>query len=85
MLKISVLVLTFQYPQDHRGEIISQGSIAINGVSLTVSQVTDQTFSVSLIPHTLDLTNLGRVQIGNKVNIETDMLAKYLKAQRLPV
>lgn len=81
----NALVLTFQYPKGHIGEIISQGSITINGVSLTVSQVTDQTFSVSLIPHTLNLTNLGTVEIGNKVNIETDMLVKYLKAQRLPV
>lgn len=59
---------------------VSKGSVAIDGVSLTVVNVNKQSFSVSLIPHTLKATHLGDLKKGNKVNIEVDMLSKY--AQR---
>ncbi|MEI6478724.1 MAG: riboflavin synthase [bacterium] len=57
--------------------IIYKGSVAINGVSLTVSKATNSYFEVSLIPYTLNYTNLGELSKGSSVNIETDLLAKY--------
>jgi riboflavin synthase len=59
----------------------SKGSIAVNGVSLTLIEVEVQRFSVMLIPHTLAVTNLGALQPRDKVNIETDILAKYVEKQ----
>ncbi|AUB54457.1 riboflavin synthase [Enterococcus mundtii] len=78
----NALVLTFAYPTKYAGEIIPQGSIAINGVSLTVTDTTIASFSVSLIPHSKSLTNLGNLGVGHLVNIETDIIGKYVKAQR---
>ncbi len=78
----NALILTFAYPISVQGEIIPQGSIAINGVSLTVTQTTAQAFSVSLIPHSKDQTTLGQLKQGEWVNIETDMIGKYVKYQR---
>lgn len=77
----NALVLTFAYPVSLQGEIIAQGSIAINGVSLTVTQVQAGAFSVSLIPHSKDQTMLGSLNQGDLVNLETDMIGKYVKAQ----
>lgn len=77
----NALLLTFDYPKALEGEIIPQGSIAINGVSLTVTDVFNQRFSVGLIPHSKDQTNLGKLNRGEKVNIETDVIGKYLKVQ----
>lgn len=62
--------------------IIYKGSIAVNGVSLTVVSVTKNSFSVSLIPYTLIHTNLGKLKTGDKVNIELDLIAKYLEKLR---
>lgn len=78
----NALILTFDYPQELTGEIIPQGSIAINGVSLTVTGANARRFSVGLIPHSKDQTNLGKLNRGELVNIETDLLGKYVKAQR---
>jgi riboflavin synthase len=58
--------------------IVPKGSVTIDGVSLTVGEVKRDWFSVYLIPHTLDVTTFGRKRIGEKVNIETDILAKYI-------
>jgi riboflavin synthase len=58
---------------------VEKGSITIDGTSLTVSAVDDKTFSVSLIPSTLDKTTLGTRQIGDRVNLEVDVLAKYVE------
>ena len=58
---------------------IYKGSIGINGVSLTISAIDDETVTVSLIPHTLENTNLNSLKIGDSVNIETDMISKYIK------
>jgi riboflavin synthase len=62
-------------------QMASKGSIAVNGVSLTLVDVEVQRFSVMLIPHTLAVTNLGQLQPRDKVNIETDILAKYVEKQ----
>jgi len=59
--------------------VVSKGSVAINGVSLTVNQVGRNDFTVNLIPHTLSHTNLGSLQVGAKVNIETDMYGRYVE------
>jgi len=59
--------------------VVEKGSITIDGVSLTVSDITDETFSVSLIPTTLALTTLGQKGVGDLVNLEVDVIAKYVE------
>ena len=58
--------------------IIMKGSIAIDGISLTVARLTDDTFSVSVIPHTRAETNLAQKRVGDEVNLETDVIGKYV-------
>lgn len=72
-------VLTFSIEKKFTKYIIFKGSITINGVSLTVIAVDDKSFAVSLIPHTLTHTNLGKLAVGDLVNIEVDMIAKYIE------
>lgn len=62
-------------------QLASKGSIAIDGVSLTLVGVEYEKFSVALIPHTLEVTTLGKKKVGDTVNIETDILAKYVARQ----
>jgi riboflavin synthase len=62
-------------------QMASKGSIAVDGVSLTLVDVEDERFSVALIPHTLSVTTLGRRRTGDAVNLETDVLAKYVERQ----
>lgn len=64
-------------PRELSKFVVARGSVAINGVSLTVAKKTHGFFAVALIPHTLAKTNLGDVQRGDDVNIEADMLARY--------
>jgi riboflavin synthase len=64
-------------------QMAAKGSIAVDGVSLTLVQVTDEGFSVALIPHTLSVTTLGAKTVGDRVNLETDILAKYVERQLL--
>ncbi|WP_182875734.1 riboflavin synthase [Microbispora sp. H10670] len=59
--------------------VVEKGSIAVDGVSLTVAEVSDDSFAVSLIPTTLELTTLGRKQPGEPVNLEVDVIAKYVE------
>jgi riboflavin synthase len=59
--------------------VVEKGSIAVDGVSLTVAEVDDGGFSVSLIPETLERTTLGRAAVGRVVNLEVDVLAKYVE------
>lgn len=61
--------------------VAPKGSIAINGVSLTVNEVEGQTFGVNIIPHTAEHTNFYALSVGDKVNIEIDMLARYVARQ----
>jgi len=72
-------VVTITPPKELLKYVVEKGSITIDGTSLTVSAVTDSTFSVSLIPATLDKTTLGIRQIGDRVNLEVDVLAKYVE------
>ena len=66
-------------PADVLRYIVEKGSVAVDGVSLTVAGVDSQSFTVSLIPETLQRTNLGRVEVGTTVNLEVDVLAKYVE------
>jgi riboflavin synthase len=59
--------------------VVEKGSIAVDGVSLTVAAVDDRGFAVALVPHTLEVTTLGRLAPGDKVNLEVDILAKYVE------
>jgi len=72
-------VVSFTLPPSLARYVVEKGSITVDGVSLTVSAVTDDTFSVSLIPTTLDLTTLGHKGVGATVNLEVDVLAKYVE------
>lgn len=69
----------FSCPAALSRQMASKGSIAVDGVSLTLVDVDDGQFSVALIPHTLKMTTLGRRQLGDRVNLETDLLAKYVQ------
>lgn len=62
-------------------QMASKGSVAVDGVSLTLVDVEQDRFSVALIPHTLSVTTLGQKKVGDTVNIETDLLAKYVQRQ----
>ena len=68
----------YERPPSWRPYIVEKGSIAINGVSLTVAEVTDEGFRVALIPATLEKTNLGTLAPGDVVNVEVDVIAKYI-------
>ena len=71
--------LAVRTPLDIGRYIARKGAIAINGVSLTVNAVHDAVFEVNLIPHTLEATNLHALNIGAQVNLEVDMLARYIE------
>ncbi len=73
--------LWIRVPGDLMRQMASKGSVAVDGVSLTLVDVEDQRFSVALIPHTLHVTTLGSRQAGDRVNLETDVLAKYVQRQ----
>jgi riboflavin synthase len=75
-------VVTFSLPADIARYVAMKGSIAVDGVSLTVSALSDgdqPTFGVTLIPTTLAMTTLGSKKVGDRVNLEVDMLAKYVE------
>jgi riboflavin synthase len=71
----------FRVPKQLTRQMASKGSVAVDGISLTLVDVEDERFSVALIPHTLQVTTLGKLQVGGEVNIETDLLAKYVERQ----
>ncbi|MVA76259.1 riboflavin synthase [Auraticoccus sp. F435] len=72
-------VVRFGLPQELAGYVVQKGSVAVDGVSLTVSGVAPDAFEVSLIPTTLALTTLGTRRPGEQVNLEVDVLAKYVE------
>lgn len=71
--------LEVEFPEDLAHFLALKGSITINGVSLTISDLQDRTFKVSLIPFTLQETNLGSAKKSDKVNLEVDMVARYIE------
>ena len=70
---------TFKMNDDIRKYIVEKGSIALNGVSLTVASKDKNSFDVALIPHTIELTTFGNLTIGDSVNVEVDILGKYIE------
>jgi len=68
----------FWCPEELAAQLVSKGSVAVDGVSLTVVDVRPDGFSVALIPHTLSVTTLGLYPVGAAVNLETDLMAKYV-------
>ncbi|GAB4261543.1 MAG: riboflavin synthase [Methylomicrobium sp.] len=69
----------FKVPDKLARYIAEKGSICINGISLTVNEVDGAVFGVNIVPHTLEATTLGNTEPGDKVNIEVDLLARYLE------
>jgi riboflavin synthase len=72
--------MTIAHPASLKGYLVEKGSVGVNGVSLTVASAGPRGFKVALIPHTLDGTNLSDLRSGDTVNLEADILAKYVEA-----
>jgi riboflavin synthase len=72
------VTMWFRVPADLARFMVSKGSVAVDGISLTLVNVERERFAVALIPHTLEVTTLGQRQVGDLVNIETDILGKYV-------
>jgi riboflavin synthase len=72
-------IFTFEIPKKLARYIVEKGSIAVNGISLTVISIGDSYFTVGIIPYTWDHTMLHSAKVGDKVNIETDVIAKYVE------
>jgi riboflavin synthase len=66
-------------PDDVLRYLVAKGSVALDGVSLTIVEVGRTSFQVAIIPHTLDATTIGALKVGSKVNVEVDVLAKYVE------
>lgn len=73
------ILITIEFPKNIGKYITYKGSIAIDGISLTIANVTAKNFTVALIPHTLEVTTLKEIKIGDKVNLEIDVVARYLE------
>jgi riboflavin synthase len=73
-------VYRWTYPAEFSDLVVSKGSIAVDGVSLTIVDPEPGTFGAALIPETLRRTNLGQARVGARVNLEFDMMAKYVRA-----
>jgi riboflavin synthase len=73
--------MKFEADQDLLDQMIVKGSIAVEGVSLTIADMNRNIFSVALIPQTLEKTTLGKAKVGDMVNIETDVIVKTVKKQ----
>jgi riboflavin synthase len=81
-------VFRFRFPETFRNLVIEKGSVAVNGISLTCFEVSDNAFSVAIIPYTYDFTNIRDVAVGSQVNIEFDLIGKYIARMmdnRIPV
>lgn len=75
----TALWITIEAPQSVMRYVVEKGSIAINGVSLTIAKHSDRSLSVSLIPHTQSITTLHSLKLGSIVNLESDMIVKYVE------
>ncbi len=71
--------LSVQIPGEYARYVARKGSVCIDGVSLTINEVSGNTFGVNIIPHTADVTIIGAYTVGTRVNIEVDLLARYLE------
>jgi riboflavin synthase len=77
-------LFSFSFSKEFGRYVIEKGSVTINGVSLTVNSCSLDTFEVSIIPHTLQITTLGLLARGSKVNIEVDIIGKYVEKMLMP-
>jgi len=77
-------LFSFSLPREQERYIIEKGSITIDGVSLTVNRCEPGLFAVSIIPHTLKVTTLGSLKVGSRVNIEVDIIGKYIEKMLAP-
>ena len=75
---------TFSAPADVLRYVVEKGSVAVDGISLTVAALGDETFDVAIIPHTLAVTTLGQRDPGAVVNVEADLIAKYVERLLVP-
>jgi riboflavin synthase len=73
-------VITIEAPDDVLRYVVHKGSVTVDGVSLTVARIDDDAFAIALIPHTLAVTTLGVRPVGGRVNLEVDLVAKYVEA-----
>ena len=76
--------LQFTLPSEHARYLVEKGSVTIDGISLTVNAVSQDNFSVNIIPHTYSNTTLSQLKVGDKVNIETDIIGKYVERLTSP-
>ena len=77
--KSNAVIVTVNVDDRLASDMIEKGSVAVDGISLTINRCSDHDFEVSIIPHTAAITTIGLKQVGDKVNIETDMIGKYVK------
>jgi riboflavin synthase len=71
--------MTFEVPDELSRYIAKKGSICVDGVSLTINEVSGNTFGLNIIPHTAEATTMGAYKVGTAVNIEVDLLARYIE------
>ena len=75
----NALVLELEAPKEILRLCVAKGSITVDGISLTINEVTERSFAVSIIPHTAKVTTLGLKQVGERVNLESDLIGKYVE------
>ena len=71
--------MRIEYPKDIARYLVFKGSVAVEGISLTVAALTDNYFEVAIIPKTWEVTNFSQLKPGDEVNLEVDMIAKYVE------
>lgn len=77
--KSNAVIITIEVTPELASEMITKGSVAVDGISLTINRCSEKDFEVSIIPHTAAITTIGVKDAGDEVNIETDMLGKYVR------
>lgn len=77
--EVNNTLLVIEFPQEYKKWVIPVGSVCLNGVSLTVARVEENRLTVAIIPHTLAVTTIGLLKIGDEINIEFDVLGKYIE------
>ena len=78
-IKSNAVIITIEVPSELACQMIEKGSVAVDGISLTINRCTERDFQISVIPHTAGITTIGIKGVGDEVNIETDMLGKYVR------
>ena len=74
-----------EYPKEIARYLVFKGSVAVEGISLTIAGLTDDYFDVAIIPKTWEVTNLSRLKVGDGVNLEVDVIAKYVERLLTPI